>query len=51
VLGGWLLSIGLPPTQIFLCACAFAVVAAAATGLLHFRGSRVGQLSVTHAAQ
>jgi AAHS family 4-hydroxybenzoate transporter-like MFS transporter len=41
VLGGYLLSLGLPPTEIFLCACGFAIVAAAATALLHFRGSRV----------
>jgi len=40
ILGGYLLSLGLPPTQIFLCASGFAIVAAAATALLHFRGSR-----------
>jgi MFS transporter, AAHS family, 4-hydroxybenzoate transporter len=50
VLGGWLLSQGLPPTQIFLCACAFAVIAAAATALLHFRGSRVQQFNTAQAA-
>jgi AAHS family 4-hydroxybenzoate transporter-like MFS transporter len=44
VLGGYLLTLGLPPTQIFLCACGFAVVAAAATALLYFRGSRVETL-------
>jgi AAHS family 4-hydroxybenzoate transporter-like MFS transporter len=44
LLGGYLLSLGLPPTQIFLCACGFAIVAAVATGLLHFRGSRVEAL-------
>jgi MFS transporter, AAHS family, 4-hydroxybenzoate transporter len=44
VLGGYLLSLGLPPTQIFLCACGFAIIAAAATALLHFRGSRVEAL-------
>jgi MFS transporter, AAHS family, 4-hydroxybenzoate transporter len=44
VLGGYLLSLGLPPTQIFLSACAFALIAAAATALLHFRGSRVEAL-------
>jgi AAHS family 4-hydroxybenzoate transporter-like MFS transporter len=33
-LGGYLLSIGLKPTHIFLSACAFALVAAAATALL-----------------
>jgi AAHS family 4-hydroxybenzoate transporter-like MFS transporter len=40
VLGGYLLALGLPPTQIFLSACGFALVAAAATALLVFRGSR-----------
>jgi hypothetical protein len=45
VLGGYLLSLGLPPTHIFLSACGFAIVAAAATALLHFRGSRVEQLT------
>src|SRR5690349_23105625 len=39
VLGGYLLKFGLPPTQIFLSACGFAVIAAAATGLLALRGS------------
>jgi AAHS family 4-hydroxybenzoate transporter-like MFS transporter len=42
VLGGYLLSLGLPPTRIFLSACLFALIAAAATALLAFRGSRVG---------
>jgi AAHS family 4-hydroxybenzoate transporter-like MFS transporter len=40
VLGGWLLSIGLPPRQIFLSACGFALIAATATALLAFRGVR-----------
>ena len=40
ILGGWLLARGLPPRQIFLCACFFALVAAVATALLAFRGSR-----------
>jgi AAHS family 4-hydroxybenzoate transporter-like MFS transporter len=44
LLGGYLLSLGMPPTQIFLSACGFAIVAAVATGLLHFRGSRVAAL-------
>jgi len=44
VLGGYLLSLGMPPTQIFLSACGFAVIAAAATALLHFRGGRVEAL-------
>lgn len=48
-LGGYLLSIGLPPTQIFLSASLLALVAAAATGLLVFRGSRAAQLSVGEA--
>jgi AAHS family 4-hydroxybenzoate transporter-like MFS transporter len=46
VLGGYLLSRGMPPTQIFLSASFVAIVAAAATGLLVFRGSRAAQLSV-----
>jgi AAHS family 4-hydroxybenzoate transporter-like MFS transporter len=36
-MGGYLLSIGLPPTKIFLCACLFAVIAAIATALLGLR--------------
>src|SRR5215467_6564635 len=47
VLGGYLLSLGIPPTQIFLSACGFAVVAAAATGLLALRGVRSEPLAVT----
>jgi hypothetical protein len=39
-LGGYLLSVGMKPPEIFLSACAFAIVAAAATALLVFRGSR-----------
>jgi AAHS family 4-hydroxybenzoate transporter-like MFS transporter len=38
VLGGYLLALGLPPTNIFLSACAFALIAAGATALLVFRG-------------
>jgi AAHS family 4-hydroxybenzoate transporter-like MFS transporter len=38
ILGGYLLARGLPPTQIFLSACLFALVAAAATALLVLRG-------------
>ncbi|HKM70557.1 MAG TPA: MFS transporter [Stellaceae bacterium] len=38
ILGGYLLARGLPPTQIFLCACFFALVAATATALLVMRG-------------
>ena len=41
VLGGYLLALGLPPTRIFLSACLFALIAAVATALLAFRGSRV----------
>jgi AAHS family 4-hydroxybenzoate transporter-like MFS transporter len=37
VLGGWLLSLGLKPTHIFLSSSAFALIAAAATGLLILR--------------
>jgi AAHS family 4-hydroxybenzoate transporter-like MFS transporter len=41
VLGGYLLARGLAPTHIFLSACLFALIAALATALLAFRGSRV----------
>jgi AAHS family 4-hydroxybenzoate transporter-like MFS transporter len=41
VLGGYLLAVGLPPTHIFLVACLFALIAAAATALLVFRSTRV----------
>ena len=51
VLGGWLLSLGLAPTHIFLSACLFALVAATATGLLAFRGVRAEILTVQEAAQ
>jgi AAHS family 4-hydroxybenzoate transporter-like MFS transporter len=40
VLGGYLLSLKMAPTQIFLSACLFAVIAAVATGLLALRGTR-----------
>jgi MFS transporter, AAHS family, 4-hydroxybenzoate transporter len=39
MLGGYLLSIGLPPPQIFLSACFIALVAATATALLVLRGA------------
>jgi MFS transporter, AAHS family, 4-hydroxybenzoate transporter len=39
-LGGFLLARGLPPKEIFLSACLFAIVAAVATGLLAPRGTR-----------
>jgi MFS family permease len=42
MLGGYLLSIGLPPTQIFLSACLVALVAATATALLMLRGVPAG---------
>jgi AAHS family 4-hydroxybenzoate transporter-like MFS transporter len=41
LLGGYLLGLGLAPTRIFLSACVFALIAASATALLAFRGSRV----------
>ena len=50
VLGGYLLRSGRPPTQIFLSACLFALVAAIATGLLAFRGNRAAALTVGEAA-
>jgi AAHS family 4-hydroxybenzoate transporter-like MFS transporter len=45
VLGGYLLTLGLPPPQIFLSACLFAVIAAGATGLLALRGVRGAPLA------
>ncbi|HLY87573.1 MAG TPA: hypothetical protein VKQ27_01190, partial [Acetobacteraceae bacterium] len=45
-LGGWLLAIGVAPPRIFLSACIFALIAAAATGLLVFRGNRVPMASI-----
>jgi MFS transporter, AAHS family, 4-hydroxybenzoate transporter len=49
-LGGYLLRSGLPPTQIFLSACGFALIAAVATGLLRFSGGRVQALRETIAS-
>ena len=46
-LGGCLLALGLPPTQIFLSACGFALIAAVATALLVFRGERAAELTAT----
>ncbi len=46
LLGGYLLARGLAPTHIFLSACGFALIAAVATALLAFRGSRVRVLGV-----
>jgi MFS family permease len=42
MLGGYLFSIGLSPTQIFLSACLVALVAATATALLMLRGVPAG---------
>ena len=43
-LGGYLLGRGLPPTQVFLSACFFALVAATATAQLVMRGRHSGPL-------
>jgi MFS transporter, AAHS family, 4-hydroxybenzoate transporter len=43
-LGGYLLARGMPPREIFLSACFFAIVAAVATALLALRGSRTEPL-------
>lgn len=40
--GGYLLALGVAPTRIFLVACLFALIAAAATALPAFRGTRAG---------
>jgi AAHS family 4-hydroxybenzoate transporter-like MFS transporter len=45
VLGGYLLSLGMAPRQIFLSACLFAVIAAAATALLALRGAHTAPLA------
>jgi AAHS family 4-hydroxybenzoate transporter-like MFS transporter len=45
VLGGYLLSLGMAPTHIFLSACGFALIAAVATGLLRLREPRVQSLT------
>ena len=52
-LGGYLLARGLPPTQIFLSACLFALVAAAATALLVFgrRAERLSDRAATSAGE
>jgi len=49
-LGGYLLGRGLPPTQVFLSACFFALVAATATALLVMRGRHSGPLADRSAA-
>ena len=41
----------LPPTQIFLSACLFALIAAIATALLAFRGAGAERLVAQEAAQ
>src|SRR6516165_3228413 len=46
-LGGWLLSLGLPPRQIFLSACLFAAIAAVATALLALRAPEAAALSAS----
>jgi AAHS family 4-hydroxybenzoate transporter-like MFS transporter len=50
ILGGYLLALGMQPTRIFLSASFVALIAAAATGLLAFRGSRVAVAGVEEAA-
>ena len=49
-LGGYLLSSGLPPRQIFLSACLLALIAATATGLLALRGVHAEPLADQSAA-
>jgi AAHS family 4-hydroxybenzoate transporter-like MFS transporter len=49
VLGGYLLSLGMKPPQIFLGASAVALIAAAATGLLALRGRQAEQFAVQEA--
>jgi MFS transporter, AAHS family, 4-hydroxybenzoate transporter len=50
VLGGYLLALGLAPTRIFLVACLFALIAAAATAALAFRGNPVEVAAIEEAA-
>ena len=50
VMGGYLLARGLAPTQIFLVACGFALIAAVATALLAFRGSEAEVSAAEEAA-
>src|SRR6516164_7933361 len=50
VLGGYLLAHGLAPTQIFLSACLFALIAAVATALLALRGVHAEPLAGQSAA-
>jgi AAHS family 4-hydroxybenzoate transporter-like MFS transporter len=51
VLGGWLLTLGMRPPQIFLSSCGFALIAAIATALLAFRGGRAPVLTPQEAAE
>jgi AAHS family 4-hydroxybenzoate transporter-like MFS transporter len=51
VLGGYLLSLGMHPPQIFLSACGFALIAAIATALLAFRGEPAPVLAPQEAAE
>ena len=48
--GGYLRSLKMPPTHIFLSACLFAVIAATATGLLALRGVHAEPLAGPSAA-
>jgi MFS transporter, AAHS family, 4-hydroxybenzoate transporter len=50
-LGGYLLSLGMAPRQIFLSACGFALIAAVATALLAFRGEPAPVLAPQEAAE
>ena len=50
-LGGYLLSRGLAPTHIFLSACLFALIAAAATAALAFRGISTAPVAVGEVAR
>jgi AAHS family 4-hydroxybenzoate transporter-like MFS transporter len=50
VLGGYLLSLGMAPTRIFLGGCVIALIAAAATGLLALRSPRARPLTVGEVA-
>jgi MFS family permease len=51
VLGGYLLSLGMKPPQIFLGASAVALIAAAATGLLALRGGHAERVTAVQPAQ
>jgi AAHS family 4-hydroxybenzoate transporter-like MFS transporter len=51
VMGGFLLARGLPPTEIFLVASVFALIAGLATALLAFRGSPIEATAVEEPAQ